>query len=127
MLRPESWTRLAGGSPVRVIIGEPGSRPRFVIERSRAERGVKSLLGGSKRAGRSATRNESCSFVRLTMEKPSRSFHGEGHARQYWCSDLSAVGFFRSMGSGTYAKSGSEQERPVCVASSAKTGRISQW
>ena len=52
-----------GASPTRVIAGEPGSRPRFVAERRRAERGVKSLFGGSKRAGRSATRRESCSLV----------------------------------------------------------------
>jgi len=56
MLRPESWSRLAGGSPVRVGTGVPGSGPRFVAERRRAERGVKSLFGGSKRAGRSIRR-----------------------------------------------------------------------
>jgi hypothetical protein len=33
-----------------------GSRPRFVVERRRAERGVKSLCGGSNRAGRSVKR-----------------------------------------------------------------------
>jgi hypothetical protein len=84
MLRPESWTRPAGESPVRVIAGEPGSRPRFVAETRRAERGVKSLFGGSKRAGRSATRRESCSLVRLTMGEPSRSCHGEGPCPIYW-------------------------------------------
>src|ERR1700685_2766723 len=56
MLRPESWSRLTGESPVRVGTGAPGSRPRFVVERRRAERGVKSLFGGSKRAGRSVKR-----------------------------------------------------------------------
>ena len=56
MLRPESWSRLTGGSPVRVGTGAPGSRPRFVAERRRAERGVESLFGGSKRAGRSVKR-----------------------------------------------------------------------
>jgi len=127
MVRPESWTRLAGGSPVRVGAGAPGSRPRFVVERWRAERGVKSLFGGSKRAGRSATRCESCSLVRLTMGEPSRSCRGEGHVRRYWCSRPSAVGSLRGMGSGTYAQSCSEQERPVCAASSAKTAWISRW
>jgi len=34
---------LAGGSPVRVSAGAPGSRPRFVGEIQRAERGVGSL------------------------------------------------------------------------------------
>jgi hypothetical protein len=56
MLRPESWTGLAGGSPVPVGTGAPGSRPRFVVETRRAERGVESLFGGSKCAGRSVTR-----------------------------------------------------------------------
>jgi hypothetical protein len=51
MLRPENWTRPAGRGPVRVIAGEPGSRPLFVAERRRAEQGVESLFGGSKRAG----------------------------------------------------------------------------
>ena len=84
MLRPESWSRLTGESPVRVGTGAPGSRPRFVVERRRAERGVKSLFGGSKRAGRRTTRSESCSLVTNTMGEPSRSFHGEGHVRQSW-------------------------------------------
>ena len=56
MLRPGSWSRPAGESPVRVDTGVPGSRPRFVVERRRAERGVKSLFGGSKHAGRSVKR-----------------------------------------------------------------------
>ena len=78
MLRPGSWSRLAGGSPVRVGIGAPGSRPRFVVERWRAERGVESLFGGSKRVG------WDCSLVKLTIGEPSRSCHGEGHVRQSW-------------------------------------------
>ena len=56
MLRPGSWSRPAGGSPVRVDTGVPGSRPRFAVEGWRAERGVKSLCGGSKHAGRSVKR-----------------------------------------------------------------------
>jgi hypothetical protein len=56
MLRPASWTGLAGGSPVPVGTGAPGSRPRSVVETRRAERGVESLFGGSKCAGRSVKR-----------------------------------------------------------------------
>ena len=70
-----------GASPTRVKAGEPGSRPRSVAERRRAERGVKSLFGGSKCAGRSAIRRESCSLVTVTTEEPSRSRHGEGSIR----------------------------------------------
>src|SRR5947209_14295949 len=40
--------------------------------------------------------------------------------------EMPLVGSPRGMGSGTYARSGSEQERPVCAASSAKTARISR-
>ncbi len=47
MVRPESWTSPAGASPARVGIGAPRSRPRFVGETRRAERGVTSLVGGS--------------------------------------------------------------------------------
>jgi hypothetical protein len=127
MLRPENWTRPAGASPARVIAGAPGSRPRFVAERRRAERGVKSLFGGSKRAGRSATRHESCSLVTRTTKEPSRSCHGEGSIRPTGDPDMPLVESFRGTGSGTYARLGSGQERPVLPASSAKTARISRW
>ena len=73
MLRHERSFRPAGGSPVRVGVGAPGSRPWFVVERRRAERGVESLFGGSERAG------WDCSLVRATVGEPSRSCHGEGH------------------------------------------------
>ena len=56
MVRPGSWSRPAGESPVRVDTGVPGSRPRFVVERRRAKRGVRSLFGGSEHAGRSVKR-----------------------------------------------------------------------
>ncbi len=127
MLRPESWTRPVGASPTRVMAGEPGSRPRFVTERWRADRGVKSLLGGSKRAGRSAIRRESCSLVTVTTREPSRSRPGEGSIRPTGVPDKPLVESLRGMGIGTYARLGSEQERPVFPASSAKTVRISQW
>jgi hypothetical protein len=56
MVRPASCLRPAGVSPVPVSAGAPGSRPRFVGEIWRAERGVESLFGGSKSAGRSVKR-----------------------------------------------------------------------
>ncbi len=73
MLRLASWIRPAGVSPVRVSVGAPGSRPQFRGEIPGAERGVESLLGGSKRAGCD------CSLVTSTTGEPSRSSHGEGH------------------------------------------------
>ncbi len=85
-----------------------------------AKRGVESLFGGSKRAG--------CdySLVRITIGEPSRSCHGEGHVRQALVRGQLG-GSSRGMGIGTYARSGSEQERLVCAALSAKTTGISQW
>src|SRR5438045_46121 len=98
MLRPEDWIRPAGVSPARVVAGVPGSRPRFVVERRRAERGVESLFGGSKRAGCD------CSLVRFTVREPSRSCHGEGHV----CRAGSGAhgGSFRGKGSCRRARSG---------------------
>ena len=78
MLRLASCVRPAGGSPVRVSAGAPGSRPQSRGEIPVAERGVESLFGGSKRVG------WDCSLVRFTVGEPSRSFHGEGHVRQSW-------------------------------------------
>lgn len=120
MLRPEDWTKPTGVSPVRVVVGEPGSRPRSVGETFRAERGVESHFGGSERAGRSAFWCEFCSLDIETMEKPSRSCRGEGHVRQSGVPNMPSVGFFRGTGSGTCAWFGSGQERPVCAAWSGK-------
>ena len=99
MVRLESCVRPAGESPVRVSAGAPGSRPRFVAERWRAERGVESLFGGSKRVGCD------CSLVIETIGEPSRSRHGEGHVRQSWFR-IGRGGSPRGMGSCTRARSG---------------------
>ena len=99
MVRLGSWIRPAGVSPVRVDAGVPGSRPRFVVERRRAERGVKSLFGGSKRVGCD------CSLVIGTIGEPSRSCHGEGHVRQSLIR-IGRGGSLRGTGSCTRARSG---------------------
>lgn len=49
--RSDSWSRPAGGNPVRADAAVPGSGPRFVAEPRRAERESKVSFGGSKRAG----------------------------------------------------------------------------
>ena len=56
MLRPGSWIRPAGESPVPVGTGAPGSRLRSLGETLAAERSVESPFGGSNRAGRSVKR-----------------------------------------------------------------------
>jgi hypothetical protein len=95
----ENWSRLAGGSPVRVSAGAPGSGPRLVVERRRVERGVESLFGGSKRVG------WDCSLVTVTIGEPSRSCHGEGHVRQSWFR-IGCGGSPRGKGTCTCARSG---------------------
>jgi hypothetical protein len=127
MVRPGSWTRPAGASPARVIAGEPGSRPRSVAERCRAERGVESLFGGSKRVGRSATQRESCSLVTIYNEGAEPLISRRRRYQTAGVSGHAPVRSLRGRGIGTHARPGSEQERPVCAASSAKTPRISQW
>jgi hypothetical protein len=53
VVRRESCIDPAGGSPARVIAGEPGSRHQPAWETAQAERCVKSLTyGGSEAAGR---------------------------------------------------------------------------
>jgi len=71
-----------GASPVPVSTAAPGSRPQPRGEIPAAERGVKSLYGGSKRAGCD------CSLVKFTTKEPSRSCHGEGHT---WRSRMRTV------------------------------------
>jgi hypothetical protein len=127
MLRPGSWTKPAGVSPVRVVAGEPGSRPRFVVVRWWAEWGVESLLGGSKDVGRSAIRREFCSLVKFTMGELSRSCHGEGNIRWVVVPDMGSLGPSGVGGAARVHGFVTEQERPVCAASSAKTARVSRW
>lgn len=55
MLRPGSLTSPGGGSPVRVGTGALGSGPQLGGENRWAKRGVATLVGGSKGAGRSIT------------------------------------------------------------------------
>jgi len=72
MVRPGSWIRPAGASPARVGTGAPGSRPQSGGESLRAERGVKSLFGGSKRAGRSGHASPAAS---THLQRGSRAAH----------------------------------------------------
>jgi hypothetical protein len=118
LIRASSSCVLQAGPGLRVRVrmgtGAPGSRPRLVAERWRAERGdIRSLFGGSKRAG--------CSVKRTLQPRqthngePSRSCHGEGHAWQALFRGQPA-GSSRGTEDGTRAQSGPEQERPVCLA-----------
>ena len=113
VLRPASWSRLTGESPVRVGTGAPGSRPRFVVERRQAERGVKCLSGGSKRAGCSVKRT--LQPRHMCNGEPSRSCHGEGHVRRALVRGQ-AAGFSRGTEGGTRVQSGPEQERRSSVS-----------
>jgi len=136
MVRPESWIKPAGESPVRVGAGAPGSRPRFVVERRRAERGVKSLFvkccfaleGASVRAVVPSGASPAASSK---LQRESRAGHvtAKAYVRAIAVPDIALLGSSRSRGSGTYTRFGSEQERSVCagLVVGQETGRISQW
>ena len=122
MVRPERRVVLAGGSPVRVSAGAPGSRlqPGGEILSSRAECQKPLKERGANR--RAATISERNSLVKLSAERclggPSRSCHGEGkrqHAGPERMLDLPGVA-----GGGTMGQSNAEQERPYLAAESGK-------
>ena len=122
MVRPERRDVLAGGSPVRVSAGAPGSRlqPGGEILSSRAECQKPLKERGANR--RAATISERNSLVILSAERclggPSRSYHGEGnrqHLGPEQVLDLPGVA-----GGGTQGQSSAEQERPYLAAESGK-------
>jgi hypothetical protein len=118
MVRPGRRVVLAGGSPVRVSAGAPGSRlqPGGEIRPSQAECQKPLKERGANQ--RAATISERNSLVILSAERclggPSRSLHGEGnrqHSGPERMLDLSGVA-----GGGTLGQSNAEQERPYLVA-----------
>ncbi len=122
MVRPERRVDLAGGSPVRVSAGAPGSRlqPSAEIRPSRAECQKRLEERGANQ--RAATTSERGSLVALSTERcssePTRSCHGEGnrqHSRPEGMLDLSGVS-----GGGTLEQSNAEQGRPYLAAQSGK-------
>src|SRR5437870_3442097 len=115
MVRPESWTRPAGGSPVPVSSGAPGSRPQSRVERVVAERGVKSLYGGSESAGRSIKRTLQPRHIYKGRAEPLISRRRPCPAGKR-VREVVAAGSLRGRGGGTCSGSGAEQERPVCAA-----------
>ena len=76
MVRPESCTVPAGGSPVRVSAGAPGSRHQSAGEIPRAERCVESLeVGGSKEAGRNKVNAAASSDYQPKGVREGRASH----------------------------------------------------
>ena len=112
MSRPESSAEPAGVSPVLVGAGAPGSRPRFMIERLWAERGVKSLVGESNHAGRSMKRTLQPRQIHNGKAEPFMSRRRPCPPK--WFSGRCG-GFPRGTDDGTYGRFGREQERPVCA------------
>jgi hypothetical protein len=110
--RSDSWSRPAGGNPVRADAAVPGSGPRFVAEPRRAERESKVSFGGSKRAGHRAN---ACDLGKRTAEEPSRSGHGEGHPGQALVRGQPARSAQGTEG-GTCTWLGPGQERPGRLA-----------
>ena len=117
MLRIESWTGLAGGSPVPRSVRTPGSRPRFVVETRRAERGVRESLGGGKCAGRSVKRTLQ---PRQTHNGRAEPLMSRRRPRRRALVRVSSSGL---SGVGEAARAHSlvrDRERPVCLALSGK-------
>ena len=122
VVRPERRVVLAGGSPVRVSAGAPGSRlqPGGEIRPCRAE--CQEPLKERDANQRAATISERNSLVIVSAERclggPSRSLDGEGnrqHPGPERMLDLPGVA-----GGGTLGQSNAEQERPYLAASSGK-------
>jgi hypothetical protein len=119
---PERRVVLAGGSPVRVSAGAPGSRlqPEGEILWCQAEcRKPLQERGANRRA---ATISERNSLVKLSSERclggPSRACHGEGHRQHSGPErvlDLPGVS-----GGGRWGQNSVEQERPYLAAESGK-------
>jgi len=75
MVRPESCTVPAGGSPVRVSAGAPGSRHQPSGETPGAERCVKSLFGGSEEAGRNTVNAAASTHYQPKGVREGRAAH----------------------------------------------------
>ena len=126
MLRPASWSRPAGESPVRVSTGAPDSRPRFVGEIWRAERGVESLFGGSNTVGRSVQANFAASSH---PQWESRAAHITAKAMSVEPrSGVSSAGLsgVRKMARGE-GLGRNRRDPSVHAGRRAETGGISRW
>ncbi len=119
-MRPESLTRPAGGSPVRVGTRAPGSRPQLGGENRRAERSVKSLFGGSKSAGRSITRNLQPRQMYNGGAEPLISGRKPRPAGPV--PGVTSAGSLRGRGSGTCSRPDQEQERSVSAPAGMAAG-----
>jgi hypothetical protein len=76
MVRPESCTVPAGGSPVRVSAGAPGSRHQYTGEIPSAKRCVESLeVGGSEEAGRNMVNAAASSHYQPKGVREGRAAH----------------------------------------------------
>jgi hypothetical protein len=122
MVRPARRDFLAGGSPVRVSAGAPGSRLQAEGEIRPCEAECQEPLKERGARKRAATLSERCSHVRLSAERcsrgPSRSFPGEGNIQQTEPDGL--LDLFGVVGGGTFSKKIVEQERPSPAAKSGK-------
>src|SRR6266853_2286375 len=97
MVRPGRRVDLAGGSPVRVSAGAPGSRLQLGGEMRPSRAECRKPLQEREANQRAATTSERCSHVIFSAERclggPSRSYRGEGNRRHFnecWTSPLLA-------------------------------------
>jgi len=125
MVRPESSAEPAGVSPVLVGAGAPGSRPRFMVERLWAERGVESLFGGSNHAGRSIKRTlqPRQSYSGKAEPLMSRRRPGSSHRVPEGVAGFSGVGAMARMEGSV----GNRRDPSVHAFVGQETGWISRW
>ena len=128
MLCPEGPTMPAGGSSVRVVVGEPragpgpSSRGGGLKKVSRA-----SLEGVSTRTRSAAAQHESCGLMRVTMGQPSRSCHGEGHVRWVSVPEMRPSGLSGYGERHVYTVSSANSTGPSAQPRQQKATGISQW
>jgi hypothetical protein len=108
----------AGGSPVRVSAGAPGSRVQRRGEIPGAKRTVESLCKEGAKVRAVTIRSEACSLVRLSAERrtgePSPSCQGEGQGQREKTGGR--AGAPRGTGHGTERRLDVKQERPSSAA-----------
>jgi hypothetical protein len=122
MVRPERRAVLAGGSPVRVSAGAPGSRLQPEGEIRPAKRSVKSpVIGkGSEPAGRNKVNAIAPTYYQPKGVGESRAAHDTAKARDNISDPEQMLDLPGVAGGGTLGQNSAEQERPYPAASSGK-------
>lgn len=126
MVRPESCTRLAGESPVRVSAGAPGSRLQFqgVILGATAERQEPRWWKQGSGPQSSQVNAAASSDSQPKGDREGRAAHVTAKAKDNVLLIRMDTGPLRGICGGTPPQWCAEQERPYPTADEAETARI---